>query len=363
MSRWGLLLLPVLTQILAVAASEDQPAGRVDAAGSMRWGRASHRATLLDDGHVLITGGSSFSNEAPIPWAELYDPARQAFTDAGALHVPRHDHVAVLLEDGDVLVAGGWRAGYVEPTETAEIWDRETRTFTMAGNMTVARGSGTAVARLADGRVLLIGGTREGVYGTATDAIDVFDPRSRTFARWGALTMSRTAALVHQLDDDRLLVSGGGFRCCWHPASWERARSQEILDLRTRTAQRTADLPGNCRADAMGSVQRDGTPTLAVVTGAPALEFDGEWRILDHELTSLLQAHPFATRLSANRLLGHDKQFVVLDLGRATATKLHGPTWSTGPTVSVLREGVVLATGGLASDLRGLRSAWIVSVP
>ena len=71
-------------------------------------------ATLLPDGKVLATGGSSsvaFNDAAgAIKAAELWDPATGQWSVLASMQVPRLYHsIAILLRDGRVLVAGGGR--------------------------------------------------------------------------------------------------------------------------------------------------------------------------------------------------------------------------------------------------------------
>ncbi|XXF76276.1 DUF1929 domain-containing protein [Myxococcaceae bacterium GXIMD 01537] len=81
---------------------------------SMGTRRRQHNATLLPDGTVLITGGSSgsgFDNSgAPVFQAEVYDPATNTWTRLASESIYRGYHsTAVLLPDGRVLSAGGRR--------------------------------------------------------------------------------------------------------------------------------------------------------------------------------------------------------------------------------------------------------------
>lgn len=74
--------------------------------------RRQLNATVLPDGKVLVTGGSSgsgFDNHAtPVFQAELWDPATEAWTPLASASVYRGYHsTALLLPDGRVLVAGG----------------------------------------------------------------------------------------------------------------------------------------------------------------------------------------------------------------------------------------------------------------
>jgi galactose oxidase len=74
--------------------------------------RRQHNATLLPDGRVLVTGGSSgpgFNNrDAPALVSEVWDPATESWTTWASLSVFRGYHsTALLLPDGRVLSAGG----------------------------------------------------------------------------------------------------------------------------------------------------------------------------------------------------------------------------------------------------------------
>jgi len=82
------------------------------ATGSLGNQRANHTATLLNNGRVLITGGSDTSN-ASLSSAELYDPATGLFTATGSLAGARQFHTATPLADGPGLgiPAGGVRCG------------------------------------------------------------------------------------------------------------------------------------------------------------------------------------------------------------------------------------------------------------
>jgi hypothetical protein len=82
------------------------------ATGHMAFARRQHNATLLPDGTVLVTGGTSggaFNDlSKAVLQAELWDPGTGKWTMLAAESVARCYHsAAVLLPDGRVLSAGG----------------------------------------------------------------------------------------------------------------------------------------------------------------------------------------------------------------------------------------------------------------
>ncbi len=92
----------------------NQPSPSWRAVGSMQFSRRQINATLLPDGKVLVTGGTSssgFNNPAgAVDAAELWDPATENWTTLASDDplIPRVYHsAALLLPDGRVLSTGG----------------------------------------------------------------------------------------------------------------------------------------------------------------------------------------------------------------------------------------------------------------
>jgi hypothetical protein len=80
----------------------------------MAFARVVLNLTLLPDGTVLVTGGSSNANvsdPASVVYdAELWSPTTETWTAMAPMQVPRlYHHTALLLPDGRVLVAGSGR--------------------------------------------------------------------------------------------------------------------------------------------------------------------------------------------------------------------------------------------------------------
>ena len=98
--------------------------------------RGGHTATLLQNGQVLVAGGSH--DFGPGDRAELYDPATGVWTVTGRMGGKRYLHTATLLQNGQVLVAGGsHRSG--DAFASAELYDPATGVWTSTGSMATAR--------------------------------------------------------------------------------------------------------------------------------------------------------------------------------------------------------------------------------
>lgn len=167
--------------------------------------RASHTATLLNNGKVLIAGGY---NGDYLNSAEVYDPVKGNFTTVGRLVTPRSGHIATLLNDGRVLLAGGVGTGWTFLSD-AEIFDPKTSTFTPTGGMTTARESHTAT--LLDNGTVLITGGHKGRRSAITIYLstEIYNPKTGRFKSGGNLTIRRHKHDATLLADGRVLVIGG----------------------------------------------------------------------------------------------------------------------------------------------------------
>jgi hypothetical protein len=87
----------------------DPATGAFRSVGSMHEARQQQTSTLLPDGRVFIAGGywSDGQNWRVLSSTEMFDPATGKFSSIGSMGTPRQGHTATLLDDGRVLVAGG----------------------------------------------------------------------------------------------------------------------------------------------------------------------------------------------------------------------------------------------------------------
>ncbi len=97
-------------------------------ASSMITPRDSGSATLLGNGKVLVTGGSATRYVTGMQSsAELYDPVNNTWSATASMASIRDHHRATLLNNGKVLVAGGWdgssSGGLLTSLSSAELYD------------------------------------------------------------------------------------------------------------------------------------------------------------------------------------------------------------------------------------------------
>jgi hypothetical protein len=229
-------------------------------AGAMADKRTSARAAALPDGRALVTGGFQTTygrsyidpsmltngNRHFLASAEVWSPATGAWRPAAPMSQPRWGHTATTLADGRVLVVGGTPGETVAgPTAApAEIWTPATGGWTQIARPRHERAWHTAT-RLADGRVLITGGkSLQRAFGStpkALDSAEVWDPVTDRGADVSPMRFARFDHDAVLLADGRVLVAGDVMRSeIWDPGtdSWRRRHRSRRRCAVTSTSQR-----------------------------------------------------------------------------------------------------------------------------
>lgn len=230
----------------ATAEIYDPVANSWTATGSMAQARIRHTATLLANGQVLVIGGYDRPAGSLTfrDTAERYDPATGIWTTlTNRLSVARTQHAAELLPDGvTVLVAVGVNGtGFVNSAEllrgddtapptvmgavggsgnvaqsvrladgsvlvtadgTATAWRYHPATSTWSTSPTQAARSLPTMTALADGRVLLAGGS-------SLATAEIYNPDVNVWTTATSMATARRAGAAALLNDGNVLVIGG----------------------------------------------------------------------------------------------------------------------------------------------------------
>jgi len=213
--------------------------------GNLNSVRFKHTATLLPNGKVLVAGGAIriFPGDL-INSAELYDPATGTWSSTGNLNSIRYGHTATLLPNGKVLVTGGSTSpNNGVDLDSAELYDPATGRWSLTGNLKTARTTHTATL-LPSGQVLVVG--VRCCDATAIKSAELYDPIMGTWSSAGQLNTMYNALTATLLPNGKVLVTE------WDGADGVEVPTTELYDPATGMWSVTGNLnaPGNCSTTA-----------------------------------------------------------------------------------------------------------------
>src|SRR5688500_2462627 len=108
--RWSVTATVVLVAACAsgllVVAQQPQQVATWRAGAPIADSRTGAGAATLQDGRTLVSGGR-LEDDSVTDSVVIYDPLTNGFEQVGRLRAPRVGHTATLLADGRVLIVGG----------------------------------------------------------------------------------------------------------------------------------------------------------------------------------------------------------------------------------------------------------------
>ena len=177
------------------------------------WGGQHDGPVVLDDDTVLVAGGAGATG-APLARVALYDPGAGTWATTGNLLTARRLHSVTLLADGKVLVVGGTGAGSAQfpppGLVAAEVYDPAAGTWSTTGNLHTGRW-GHSATLLPDGSVLVAGGNavRSSQSLTALCTAERWDPESGDWIEVEPMSDARGGHPAVLLPNGKVLVVGG----------------------------------------------------------------------------------------------------------------------------------------------------------
>jgi hypothetical protein len=314
------------------------------------------RAVELADGSVWIVGGTLPGSGALSASGVRFDPVTGLFTPTPALTEARTGLGLARLADGAVLVAGGTdSSGAVRPTAELYRFDGTGAGLVApAASLLVAR-DGAVVAPLPDGRAVVLGGRDGG--GALVADVELFTPGPNGGAFSLAFSDARAARLgatATALADGRVLVIGG--------VDGAGQPQAEALLLDAAGAGLTSAGMGQPRAEHAAVRLPDGRVMAAggtAVLGDPVSALSST-DIYDPVQGKFVFAPPMAARRHRPGLAyagGH--VLAVGDVGAVPSAERFDPetsVWTTiaGPSATARADAVAVATGpGLAVVVGG----------
>jgi hypothetical protein len=164
-----------------------------------------HHSVVLADGRVVLIGGHG-TGFTSLATADIWNPASVNMSTSSMNYT--HDMPALArLADGRYLIAGGSSDLGVPAYATAEIFNPADLSFSPTTSVMNRFRAGAGAATLTGGKVLIAGAWYN--HNDANTYGELFDPSSGTFGATGALNYPRSYPFVVATADGKAVVFGG----------------------------------------------------------------------------------------------------------------------------------------------------------
>jgi hypothetical protein len=175
--------------------------------------RSSATHNRLKDGRILFIGGAT-DFEPAISSTDIFDPKTNSFSPGPNMLLERSGHASVTLADGRVLVFGGTDGYRIH--DSVEIYNPVSGTFSLASSKMLTPRANHTATLVNESTVAIIGGetifpdSQQNNAASFLRSIELFDVASMQFVEIESkMSHPRIYHTAIRLDEQRVMVAGG----------------------------------------------------------------------------------------------------------------------------------------------------------
>jgi N-acetylneuraminic acid mutarotase len=170
----------------------------------MAVGRSGFSLEKLPDGRLLAAGGIDWDAEKILSIAEIFDPDTETWSRVEDLPSPRYGHMSARL--GDRVVVFGGSDSNRPPLTTSAVFDVSAKSWKAGPAKSGALNS--AKLQMSNGQILVCGGSNA-TGETKFPSAAILDPRTNVWIPTGSMAQHRSLHTLTELSDGRVLAAGG----------------------------------------------------------------------------------------------------------------------------------------------------------
>lgn len=174
--------------------------------GKLNDRRSEHKAVRLDNGKLLVAGGSQGTSK--LASCEIYNPKTGEWSLTGSMNYARNDFSLVKLKSGKVIAIGGWNSSEPFKVErTCEIYNPKTEKWKIVDSLKYGRSHHKSIL-LENGKILTVGGTDDLSGDKRRASCEIYNPETNTWSLTDFLNEGRLEHTLTLLPSGKVLAAG-----------------------------------------------------------------------------------------------------------------------------------------------------------